>query len=101
MLVIPGRPVHTCDGVSRRDFLRVGSLGLFGVSLSSTLALQKVQASTSALTGMKGFGSAKSVILLFLQGGPSHIDIWTRNRMPPPISAASSRQSRPGCQASG
>ena len=63
-------------GESRRDFMRVGSLGLFGVSLSKVLSLQKVQASTSALAGMKGFGSAKSVILLFLQGGPSHIDIW-------------------------
>ena len=77
MLVIPGRPGHTCDGVSRRDFLRVGSLGLCGVSLSKVLSLQKVQASTtSALAGMKGFGSARSVIILFLQGGPRHIDIW-------------------------
>ena len=76
MLVIPGACGRTCDGVSRRDFLRVGSLGLFGVSLAKVLALQKVQASTSALAGMKGFGSAKSVIILFLQGGPSHIDIW-------------------------
>ena len=76
MLVIPGACGRTCDGVSRRDFMRVGSLGLFGVSLSKVLSLQKVQASTSALAGMKGFGSAKSVILLFLQGGPSHIDIW-------------------------
>ena len=76
MLVIPGACGRTCDGVSRRDFLRVGSLGLFGVSLAKVLSLQKVQASTSVLAGMKGFGSAKSVILLFLQGGPSHIDIW-------------------------
>ena len=76
MLVIPGGYGRTCDGLSRREFLRVGSLGLFGVSLSGALSLQRAQASTSALAGMKGFGSAKSVILLFLQGGPSHIDIW-------------------------
>ena len=76
MLVIPGAWGRTCDGVSRRDFMRVGSLGLFGVSLSKVLSLQSVQASASALAGMTGFGSAKSVILLFLQGGPSHIDIW-------------------------
>ena len=76
MLVIPGVCGRTCEGVSRRDFLRVGSLGLFGVSLAKVLSLQTVQASTSALAGMKGFGSAKSVIILFLQGGPSHIDIW-------------------------
>src|SRR5208282_761145 len=28
------------------------------------------------LDGSRGFGSAKSVIMVFLQGGPSHIDIW-------------------------
>ncbi|MCE2560136.1 MAG: DUF1501 domain-containing protein, partial [Acidobacteria bacterium] len=79
MLVIPGQSGHTCDGPTRREFLRVGSLGIFGISLSQTLALRDAHAATAAvdaLAGGKGFGSAKSVILLFLQGGPSHIDIW-------------------------
>ena len=79
MLVIPGQSGHTCDGPTRREFLRVGSLGIFGISLSQTLALRDAHAATAAVdtfAGGKGFGSAKSVILLFLQGGPSHIDIW-------------------------
>ena len=79
MLVIPGQSGHTCDGPTRREFLRVGSLGIFGISLSQTLALRDAHAATTAadaLAGGRGFGSAKSVILLFLQGGPSHIDIW-------------------------
>ena len=79
MLVIPGKSGHTCDGPTRREFLRVGSLGIFGISLSQALALRDAHAATAAadaLGGGAGFGRANSVILLFLQGGPSHIDIW-------------------------
>ena len=43
--------------------------------------MEKIQAASKAdlaakYRGVKGFGSAKHVILLFLQGGPSHLDIW-------------------------
>ena len=80
MLVIPGRPGHTCDGPTRRELIRVGSIGLFGLSLSHVLAWKDAQAAivpgAEHLAGMRGFDSARSVILLFLQGGPSHIDIW-------------------------
>jgi hypothetical protein len=80
MLTIPSRfGVRLCDGPSRREFLKVGSLGLFGVSLTRFLALQdqaRAAAAPPRFAGATGFGQAKSVILLFLQGGPSHIDIW-------------------------
>ncbi|HYG77982.1 MAG TPA: DUF1501 domain-containing protein [Planctomycetota bacterium] len=92
MLSIPGKPGATCDGKGgihwqRREFLRVGGAGLFGISLSQVLALQakaaekEKEAATSgngAAQGDKkaGFGKAKSAIVIFLQGGPSHIDIW-------------------------
>src|SRR3990170_1910754 len=81
MLVIPGRRGHLCDGPTRREFLRVGSVGLFGLSLPHFFSWQQALAATkdsavSKYAGMKGFGAAKHVILLFLQGGPSHIDIW-------------------------
>jgi len=59
--------------------MKVGSLGLFGLTLQDVLRLQdKARASTNAgrYDGSTGYGSAKSVIVLFLQGGPSHIDIW-------------------------
>jgi len=71
MLSIPGRPVRNCDGVSRRELLRVGGAGLIGLSLPQFL---KLQAEPSV--GAVGKARAKSVIFLFLQGGPSHIDIW-------------------------
>jgi uncharacterized protein (DUF1501 family) len=75
MLVIPGKPVRLCDGTTRREFLRVGGAALFGLSLPELLELESARAADGA-KGPKGFGAAKSVILLFLQGGPSHLDIW-------------------------
>ncbi len=75
MLVIPGRSwKDTCDGITRRELLRVGGSAMLGLSLGSFFALQKLQAKES--TGGPGFGKAKSVILLYLQGGPSHLDLW-------------------------
>src|SRR6201986_1795309 len=75
MLSIPGRSGATCDGVSRREMLRVGGAGLLGLSLSQLLA---GEARAEAIGGKKrdGFGSAKNFIFVFLQGGPSHLDIW-------------------------
>src|SRR5438128_1372903 len=52
---------------SRRDFLKVGSLGFLGLTLSEYL---EGAAKTSAP------GKATSVILFWLEGGPSHIDTW-------------------------
>ncbi len=78
MLSIPGQSGSTCDGFSRREFLRVGGAGLLGISLGDILALQaraKENSSPDAKS-KDGWGKAKNVIFIFLQGGPSHIDIW-------------------------
>src|SRR3954466_3383167 len=66
---------------SRRDILRVGGAGMLGMSLSSLLKLQSVQAAGTSLAGAPagggpGWGKAKSVIMVYLQGGPSHLDLW-------------------------
>lgn len=66
-----------CDsslGVTRRDILRVGSSGLFGLSLANLLRLQSAQASETG--GAPGWNRAKRMILVYLQGGPSHLDLW-------------------------
>src|SRR6267142_2431687 len=76
MLTIPGRPVRTCEGWSRRELLRVGGAGLLGLNLPEFLSWKAMAAPAKAETAVKSFGAAKSVIMLFLQGGPSHIDIW-------------------------
>src|SRR5215472_5012375 len=73
MFSIPGPMAKLCDGWSRREFIRVGATGLISLTLPQYL---KAKAESTSLDGAKGFGTAKSVILVFLQGGPSHIDIW-------------------------
>src|SRR3989441_7369098 len=75
MLSIPGPMGKLCDGFTRREFLRVGATGLFGLSLPQYFSL-RARAAGTPFDGAKGFGAAKSVILCFLQGGPSHLDIW-------------------------
>ena len=40
MLSIPGKRARLCDGVSRREFLRVGGTAMLGISLPQILALQ-------------------------------------------------------------
>jgi len=57
----------TCDGVKRRDFLKVGAIGA-GLSLSNYLRL----AAAGDLDGAK----AKSAIFINLTGGPSHMDTF-------------------------
>ena len=75
MLSIPGKSGSTCDGFSRREFIRVGGAGLMGLSLGDILRLQAGSVAPEGAS-KNGWGNAKSVIMLFLQGGPSHIDIW-------------------------
>ena len=66
MLSIAGKRTSACDGVSRRELMRVGALSLLpGVSLPRLL-----QAASSQKTPRQG--RAKSVILINLFGGPSH-----------------------------
>jgi len=75
MLVIPGRAgKDTCDGVTRRHLLQVGGSAMLGLSLSNMLRLNAARAN-EAVAGAS-FGKAKSVILVYLQGGPSHLDLW-------------------------
>src|SRR3954469_14655390 len=77
MISIPGKPGSTCDGFSRREFLRVGGAGMLGMSLADVFRLQAGAESAPADSKQKsGWGRAKNVVFIFLQGGPSHIDIW-------------------------
>jgi uncharacterized protein (DUF1501 family) len=75
MLVIPGASgKSTCEGITRRELLRIGGSALLGFGLADVLAAQT--ASADEAPGGRGFGKAKSVILVYLQGGPSHLDLW-------------------------
>src|SRR5262245_10286091 len=57
----------TCDGIKRRDFLRVGAIGA-GLSLTNYLRL--------AAAGEVGPAKAKAAIFVNLTGGPSHMDTF-------------------------
>jgi len=78
MLIIPGQPgKDLCDPgltMNRRDLLRVGGSGLLGLSLGAMFQLQARAAQPGQ--GGLGWGKAKNVIMIFLQGGPSHLDLW-------------------------
>lgn len=77
MLVIPGQTSKdTCDGVTRRDLLKIGGSTLLGFTLSDLFRCKQAAGNTPAASRGPGFGRARSVILLFLQGGPSHLDLW-------------------------
>lgn len=72
-IAIPDRHVY-CDGISRRSFLELGSLGIVGLSLSQLFRLEAAA----------GVGSStKSVIHIHLAGGPSHQDLFDLKPMAP------------------
>src|SRR5262245_3513629 len=61
--------LRRCDGVSRRDFLHAGMLSALGLSLTDPLRMQASAADTPAAKK----GGATSCILIWLDGGPSHL----------------------------
>ena len=67
MLTFFGERNRLCDSVSRRSFLQVGAAGVGGLTLADLLRLE-----SQAATG----GSKKSVINIFLSGGPTHHDTF-------------------------
>ena len=66
MLTIRGHQNRFCDGVSRRNFLRIGALGLGGLTLPEILRAESTAGRRSP---------HKAVIMVFLPGGPSHQDM--------------------------
>ena len=85
MFIVPGQSgKDLCDphlGMTRRDILRVGGSSLLGMSLGSLLELQAASKAADvtgagATLRRPGWGKAKSIIMVYLQGGPSHLDLW-------------------------
>jgi hypothetical protein len=73
MLTILGRPTRVCSGVNRRELLQAGGAGLFGLSLPRLLQAEAVQ---KAAARPHATARAKSVIFLFLFGGPSQLETF-------------------------
>ncbi len=70
LTLFSGGSSRDCEGNTRRDFLRIGALGMGGLTLPNLLA-----ARASAGDG-KNPVRGKSVVVLFLQGGPTHIETF-------------------------
>jgi len=64
-----GSSSRLCDGLTRREWLRIGGLGALGLSLPSLLAARDT-APAGVLPTDKTFGKAKNVVFLYLLGGP-------------------------------
>lgn len=66
-----GRRDRNCQGLSRRELLKIGGLGFGGL-----LTLPHLLAVRSNAASMAPVVKDRSVVLLFLQGGPSHIELF-------------------------
>lgn len=74
MLKLSGDPTLTCEGLTRREWLEVGGLSLFGLTLPGWFERDCQGGESSSL--QSGFGRAKSCLILFLFGAPAHQDTW-------------------------
>jgi len=74
MLHILGNAKRCCNGVSRRDFLRAGGLGLVGLGVGGVPGGSPAPAAARHAPG--SFGKAKSLLILYLYGAPSQIDTF-------------------------
>lgn len=68
MFSIQGHPLQLCDGLHRRDVLRAAGTGLLGTSLTGLLAAEEAGEAVQA--------RAKSVLFLYLFGGPSQLETF-------------------------
>ena len=73
-----GSTARYCDGVSRRSFLQLGLAGMGAASLGSLLAAREASAAAGVTR------KDTSVILLWLDGGPSHMDTYDLKPEAPP-----------------
>ena len=64
-----------CEGFSRRDFIKVGSAGLLGMTLPQLLKLE-AEANNAPAATRPTARRATSVIMVWLSGGPATIDMW-------------------------
>lgn len=78
MLAFDDRMVRLCDGLPRRECLRVGGLGSLGLSLPAMWSAREASAATvgAGVVHAPSFGKAKSCIVLFLLGGPPQHETW-------------------------
>lgn len=68
MFTITGKSHRLCNGLTRRDVLRIGSMGVLGYTLADLLRMQAASADPE--------GRARNIVMIHMSGGPSHVDTW-------------------------
>jgi hypothetical protein len=69
------RASQYCDGQSRRSFLQIGMAGMGSVGLAELLRAKEAAANSATASGNRS-GRDTRCILLWLDGGPSHLDLY-------------------------
>jgi hypothetical protein len=80
MLNLHGSGARLCDGITRREWLRAGSLGAFGLALPELLRVRAAEGPAAARMA----GKAKACIVLFLMGAPPQHSTWDPKPDAPP-----------------
>src|SRR5437868_2068964 len=70
MLTLWGKKQRFCDGISRRNFLKIGAFGA-GLTLTDMLRVR-----AQATVPGQATPSNKAAIMIVLPGGPPHMDMY-------------------------
>jgi len=77
MLTLSGQLSRNCEGISRRSLLKIGTLGLSGLTLADMLAMRAAAATNSAGKSLSGATPRKTSVIYFeLAGGPTHFETY-------------------------
>lgn len=71
LTLVTGSPSRFCDGLARRSFLKIGALGLGSTAIGGLSLPQLLRAEDA-----QGRSSSKSIIMVYLPGGPPHQDMF-------------------------
>src|SRR5436190_24195205 len=72
MLYVGNATERNCRGITRRELLQVGGIGMLGLTLADGGRGRELQASPTSRTA----GRQPSCIFIFLRGGPSHLETF-------------------------
>jgi hypothetical protein len=70
MFSLHGESRRLCDGINRRELLRIGGLSALGLSLPDLLRASQTAGPPKGIINDPTFGRAKNILYVWLQGGP-------------------------------
>lgn len=74
MITFQNRGTKLCDGITRRQWMQIGGLSAFGLSLANSRPVSATEVGSTS--HQPGFGKAKNCIVLFMLGGPPQHETW-------------------------